>query len=88
MSDEELLKVISSREFWRKYRNDEQNNNLDLYINYYKLIEEAGKLVKDLSLKQLKDLKFTLIGKIKELQRETRKIDKEIKERKKHETIN
>ena len=42
MSDEELLKVISSREFWRKYRNDEQNNNLDLYINYYKLIEEAG----------------------------------------------
>ena len=51
MSDEELLKAISSREFWRKYRNDEQNNNLDLYINYYKLIEEAGKLVKDLSLK-------------------------------------
>ena len=51
MSDEELLKVISSREFWRKYRNDEQNNNLDLYINYYKLIEEARKLVKDLSLK-------------------------------------
>ena len=45
-------------------------------------------MVKDLSLKQLKDLKFTLIGKIKELQREKRKIDKEIKERKKHETIN
>ena len=45
-------------------------------------------MVKDLTLKQLKDLKFTLIGKIKALQRETRKIDKEIKERKKHETIN
>ena len=45
-------------------------------------------MVKDLSLKQLKDLKFTLIGIIKELQRKTRQIDKEIKERKKHETIN
>ena len=45
-------------------------------------------MFKNLSLKKLKDLKFTLIGKIKELQRETKKIDKEIKERKKHETIN
>lgn len=38
-------------------------------------------MVDDLTLEQLQDLKFKLIGIIKELQRETREIDKEIKDR-------
>lgn len=39
-------------------------------------------MLNDLTLEQLRDLKYKLIAIIKELQRETREIDKEIKERK------
>lgn len=38
-------------------------------------------MVTDLSIEQLRDLKVKLIGFIRELKRETREIDKEIKER-------
>lgn len=38
-------------------------------------------MVEDLTTEQLRDLKFKLIGIIKELKRETREIDKEIKKR-------
>ena len=53
MSDEELLKAISSREFWRKYRNDEQNNNLDLYIKpiMISILKRTDELEKTLIVK-------------------------------------
>lgn len=75
MLDENIKMAIK----YEEYRNIAES---------FEYIEEMRKINNDLSIQQLKALKFTLIGRIKELQRETRQIDKEIKERKKNEIIN